>query len=148
MPLFNVAEGVRSDREAMRFYTEHLTEGMDFSNPMFGKLLQNEIKRKYEIQNRYPKHYGEEIWLENLFRMSEDVDYESLTTPEAVKKLTNDQYLKFLRRSWPPTNNEWKQVIQTFRLVKSCIIEIALEPFFMKEGSWTWFDDIEMTKLY
>jgi hypothetical protein len=84
----------------------------------------------------------------NLFRMSDDVKIETLTSAQAVRKLTNDQYLKFLRRSWPPTDGEWQQVVQTFKLDKGCIIEIALEPFFMKEGAWTWFDDIEMVKLY
>ena len=84
----------------------------------------------------------------NLFRMSDDVVFETLTTPEAVRKLTNHQYLKFLRRSWPPTNGRWQQVVQTFKLDKGYIIEIALEPFYMKEGAWTWFDDIEMVKLY
>jgi hypothetical protein len=84
----------------------------------------------------------------NLFRMSDDVKIETLTTATAVRKLTNDQYLKFLRRSWPPTDGKWQRVVQTFKLEKGYIIEIALEPFFMKDGAWTWFDDVEMVKLY
>jgi hypothetical protein len=80
--------------------------------------------------------------------MSDDVKIETLTSAKAVRKLTNDQYLKFLRRSWPPTDGEWQRVVQTFKLDKGCIIEIALEPFFMEDGAWTWFDDIEMVKLY
>ncbi len=84
----------------------------------------------------------------NLFRMSDDVRIETLTSAKAVRKLANDQYLKFLRRSWPPTDGEWQRVVQTFKLDKGCIIEIALEPFFMEDGAWTWFDDIEMVKLY
>jgi len=80
--------------------------------------------------------------------MSKDVRLESLTSPEAVRGLVNDQYLKFLRRSWPPTGGEWKQISQTFELDEKRALAITLEPFYMEKEAWVWFDDVEIVKLY
>jgi len=84
----------------------------------------------------------------SIFRLSDDVRVEDLTSAEKVRAITNEQYLKFLRRSWPPTGGKWQRVSQTFVLDKECGLSITLEPFYMKEGAWVWFDDVELVKLY
>ena len=84
----------------------------------------------------------------SLYLMTKDVRLAGLTSPEAVRRLTNLQYTKFLRRSWPPTDGTWQQIAQTFELAEKRVLAITLEPFYMEEGAWTWFDDVEITKLY
>jgi Domain of unknown function (DUF4838) len=84
----------------------------------------------------------------NIFQLSNDVEVETLTSAKKVRALKNEQYLKFLRRSWPPTGGKWQHVTQTFTLEKASGIVIPIEPFYMKPGSWVWFDDVELVKLY
>jgi len=105
-------------------------------------------KGRYQFSVWY-KTVNREISTEiNLFLMSKDVRLEALTSTEAVHRLTNDQYIKFLRRSWPPTGGKWKQITQTFELDEKRVLAIPLEPFYMEEDAWVWFDDVEMVKLY
>lgn len=84
----------------------------------------------------------------SLYLLTEDVDVDSLTSPEAVRALQNEQYIKFLRRSWPSTDGEWTQVVQTFELEQKRGLAIHVEPFFMEPDAWVWFDDVTIMKLY
>jgi hypothetical protein len=84
----------------------------------------------------------------SVFQLGEEVRVEELTSPESVRAIENDLYLKFLRRSWEPTGGEWKYISQTFTLENPCGLSIPLEPFYMEEDAWVWFDDVEVVKLY
>ena len=84
----------------------------------------------------------------NLFLVSKDVRFETLNSAKAVRGLANEQYIKFLMRSWPPTDGEWKQISQTFELDEKRVLAIPLEPFYMEKDAWVWFDDVEIVKLY
>jgi hypothetical protein len=84
----------------------------------------------------------------SLYLLSADVAVDELSSPAAVRALQNKQYIKFLRRSWPPTDGEWKQVVQTFEIKEKRGLALTLEPFYMNEGAWTWFDDVEIRRLY
>lgn len=84
----------------------------------------------------------------NVMRLRDDVHVENLKSVEDVRAIENAQYLKFIRRWWPSTGGEWRNVVQSFTLDKSCGLAIALEPFGMKEGEWVWFDDVELVRLY
>ena len=66
----------------------------------------------------------------SLYLMSKDVRLATLTSTEAVRGLTNDQYIKFLRRSWAPTEGKWKRIVQTFELEEKRALAITLEPFY------------------
>jgi len=84
----------------------------------------------------------------SLYLMGTDVRLGDLTSPEAVRGLQNDQYIKFLRRSWPPTDGKWQEISQTFELDEERVVAMTLEPFYMDTGAWVWFDDVEIIKLH
>ncbi len=84
----------------------------------------------------------------SVFQLRDDVKVGDIVTAETVRALQNEQYIKFLRRSWPPTEGAWRQVTQTFTLDSAAGLAITLEPFSMPEGAWVWFDDVELEKLY
>ena len=84
----------------------------------------------------------------NILSMSDHVRPEKLTTPETVRKLANEDYHKFILRSWPTTDGQWKQVPLIIEIKKKQTLALMIEPFFMNEGEWAWFDDVELVKLY
>lgn len=84
----------------------------------------------------------------NILAMSERVRIGDLTTPEAVRALQNDDYHKLILRSWPTTDGAWQKVSQILQVRTEQTLAVMIEPFFMNEGGWTWFDDVEMVRLY
>jgi|GEM_PF-1374073 len=86
----------------------------------------------------------------NLLRMQPKYTEADFKTEARVREISaiNDSFLKFLAQHHPPTDDKWVQVVKSVEIKEAGMYCLMLEPFFMPEDGWVWFDDLELRMVW